>query len=178
MFEGERRDAAMSHFFFPSWLCTMGKAGSTPEGFSHWTTEMCIDLLRHFKVPWDHFASLDIIHSSKCSLREGCPECPGWASPPTAPQLSLHLLALPSSTSSSLILMSFSFVHLGFLSSVKDKGAAHFSPDCAGDKPAQSVGISLSGCRCLGFFLTAVPSWCCALDLKYWPQGKWREGFH
>lgn len=31
--------------------------------------------------------------------------------------------------------MSFSFVLLGFLSSVKDKRAAHFSPGYAGDKP-------------------------------------------
>lgn len=33
--------------------------------------------------------------------------------------------------------MSFSFVLLGFLSSAKDKRAAHFSPDCAEDKPEQ-----------------------------------------
>lgn len=106
----QERYCSESLHFFPSWLCTMGKAGGTPKGFSHCTTKTCIDILIHFKVTWDLFASLNIIQLSKCSLREGCPGCPGWASHPTAPQISLQILALPSSTSSSLILTSFPFV--------------------------------------------------------------------
>lgn len=150
MFEGERRDTAMNHLFFPSWHLLCGQGQQDIKAFSCWNTKTCIDLLLSFKVTWDHFASLSVTQPSKHRPGEACPTC----------------LPLPAHTgySSALLLSDWSFTHIPIVSDVlflQPFGASAFcfctpSPSGVRVQPVPCISLPGSGPQVHGVF----PRWC------------------
>lgn len=172
MFEGERRDTAMNHLFFPSWHLLCGQGQQDIKAFSCWNTKTCIDLLLSFKVTWDHFASLSVTQPSKHRPGEACPTClplpahTGYSSDP------FFSLTGPSPVFP-LFLMFFFFSLLGLL----PFASALLAPVVWEFSLCHAFLCQAVGHRCMGFSPGGVSLEVCSAAESL-ATSKSSEGFH